>query len=90
MEIQVDHESGVPANTRLLKLRARPRITRAASSVSLDHITGDATEAYPRDIGLRHYVRHLLFLKPDVLIVVDDIALPVATASSPKARASRG
>ena len=64
----------------LLKLKARPRITRAVSTPDLDHITGDATEAYPRDIGLRRHVRHLLFLKPDVLIVIDDIALDEAKA----------
>ena len=58
-----------------LKLKALPRIIRAVSTTKLDHIIGDATEAYPRDIGLRHYIRHLLFLKPDVLIVVDDIKL---------------
>jgi len=58
-----------------LALKARPRITRALSTPGLDQITGDATEAYPRDIGLKHYVRHLLFLKPDVLIVIDDISL---------------
>ncbi|MFQ6132384.1 MAG: DUF4962 domain-containing protein [Armatimonadota bacterium] len=61
--------------TQPLRLKARPRVTRALSTPELDHMTGDATEAYPRDLGLRHYVRHLLFLKPDVLIVVDDIEL---------------
>jgi len=58
-----------------LRLKARPRIIRAVSGQGMDYITGDATEAYPRDIGLRHYVRHLIFLKPDVLIVIDDIEL---------------
>jgi hypothetical protein len=36
---------------------------------------GDATEAYPADLGLERFQRHLLFLKPDVLIVADDIRL---------------
>jgi len=62
-----------------LRLKARPRVTRAASTPELDQVTGDATEAYPRDLGLRHYIRHLLFLKPDVLIVVDDIELDEAS-----------
>ncbi|MDQ3815838.1 MAG: DUF4962 domain-containing protein, partial [Armatimonadota bacterium] len=66
--------------TAALKLKARPRVTRAVSSAQLDHITGDATEAYPRDSGLRRYQRHLLFLKPDVLIVLDDIALDAPRA----------
>jgi hypothetical protein len=56
-------------------LKICPRIICAESSLALDHLTGDATAAYPADSGLRRFVRHLLFLKPDVLIVVDDIAL---------------
>ncbi|HVF09415.1 MAG TPA: DUF4962 domain-containing protein, partial [Abditibacteriaceae bacterium] len=58
-----------------LGVKARPRVLRAAAGAELDHITGDATEAYPRELGLKRYRRHLLFLKPDVLIIVDDIAL---------------
>ena len=55
--------------------RSRPRILRAVSTPEFDHITGDATEAYPRECGLRKFVRHLLFITPDVLIVADDIEL---------------
>lgn len=53
--------------------KSRPRVLRATSTPQLDHIIGDATEAYPRELGLKKYQRHLLFLKPDVLIVLDDI-----------------
>lgn len=56
-------------------LKICPRITCAESTPLLDHLTGDATVAYPAECGLQRFVRHLLFLKPDVLIVVDDIAL---------------
>ena len=35
-------------------------------------MTGDATEAYPRDLGLKRYMRHVLFVKPDVLLVCDE------------------
>jgi hypothetical protein len=62
----------------LLRRRARPRVLRAVSTPGLDQIAGDATEAYPRDLGLRRYVRHLLFLKPDVLIVADEVELSAA------------
>jgi hypothetical protein len=58
-----------------LAVKALPRVVRAVSSPALDQITGDATEAYPKDLGLKRFVRHVLFLKPDVLIVADDIAL---------------
>lgn len=61
--------------TECLLVKARPRIILASSSAELDHIAGDVTAAYPKSTGLEHFVRHLLFVKPDVLIVVDDIAL---------------
>jgi hypothetical protein len=61
--------------SELLLLKARPHVVRVSSTPTLDYMVGDATDAYPRNIGLRYYVRHLLFLKPDVLIVVDDVAL---------------
>ncbi len=58
---------------QILGLKARPRVTRAVSTERLDHITGDATEAYPPEAGLKRYIRHLLYIKPNVLIVIDDI-----------------
>jgi len=61
-----------------LAVKARPRILRAESTPALDHIVGDATEAYARADGLKRFVRHLLFVKPNVLIVADDIALDLA------------
>lgn len=61
--------------TECLLAKARPRIILASSSAELDHIAGDVTAAYPKSTGLEHFVRHLLFVKPNVLIVVDDIAL---------------
>ena len=58
---------------QILGLKARPRVTRAVSTDRLDHITGDATEAYSPEAGLKRYIRHLLYIKPNVLIVIDDI-----------------
>ncbi len=48
---------------------------QAVSTPAIDQIAGDAAEAYPRDLGLRRFVRRLIFVKPDVLIVADDILL---------------
>jgi hypothetical protein len=50
-----------------------PRVIAANSSETVDRIAGDATTIYPVAAGLKRYVRTLYFLKPDVLIVVDDI-----------------
>lgn len=38
-------------------------------------MTDDATEAYPRELGLQRYVRHLLFVKPDVLLVCNEVIM---------------
>jgi len=58
-----------------LTAHAEPHISRAIFSPALDVMTGEAERAYPVASGLTRYHRHLLFLKPDVLIVIDDIAL---------------
>jgi Heparinase II/III-like protein len=61
--------------TQALRVKSRPRILCAESNPACDHIAGDATDAYPRALGLRRYVRHVIFLKPDALLVCDDIVL---------------
>ncbi len=58
-----------------LAAKAQPAITRVFSSRTFDHIVGDAAAAYPARLGVRRFQRQLLFLKPDVLLVVDDIQL---------------
>lgn len=57
------------------QLKAEPFVKKADSTPKLDYIVGNATKAYPIASGVAKYERHLLFLKPDVLIVVDDIIL---------------
>ncbi|MGE5294307.1 MAG: heparinase II/III family protein, partial [Solirubrobacterales bacterium] len=56
-----------------LATRARPRVLAAESNPQYDYIAGDVAPAYPQSLGLKRYVRHLLFLKPDVLLVLDDV-----------------
>ena len=56
-----------------LKAKAHPRIVSARSSAEVDEIAGDATAIYPKASGLTRFVRRLYFLKPDVLIVADEI-----------------
>jgi hypothetical protein len=63
------------AGNEPLAVKARPKILRADSTPALDHIVGDATEAYSRKLGLKRFVRHLLFVKPDILLVLDDVAM---------------
>ncbi len=37
----------------------------------LDYVQGDATACYPAEFGIRRHVRHLLFLKPDFVVMGD-------------------
>ena len=60
-------------NSAALNAGAIPRVIAATSSAAVDRISGDAAAIYPAAAGLKHYVRSLYFLKPDVLIVADDI-----------------
>jgi len=55
------------------RVKVHPRVVAAVSSESLDEISGDAAAMYPPVLGLKRYLRRLYFLKPDVLIVADDI-----------------
>lgn len=61
------------AGAPTLRQKDQVRVPRADSAVDVDHIVGDASAAYPAISGLKRYQRHLIFLKPDVLIVLDDI-----------------
>jgi hypothetical protein len=56
-----------------IQAKAHPRITATLSSPPFDYIVGDATQAYAPESGLRKFVRQFIFLKPNVLIVTDDV-----------------
>ncbi len=58
-----------------LAAKANPKVLLAVSTPVMDQIMGDATEAYPRALGLKRFQRNLIFVKPDLLIVVDNILL---------------
>ncbi len=53
--------------------KAQPTILGVQSTPVLDHWTGDATATYSPELGLKKFLRHLLFVKPDTLIVADEI-----------------
>jgi len=56
-----------------LAVKADPKILRVAAGAELDQMSGDATEAYPSALGVRRYVRHLFYLKPEVLLICDEV-----------------
>jgi hypothetical protein len=51
-----------------------PAILRADSSPDYDYVIGDAGNIYVDEAGLAHFRRHLLFLKPDIVVIADDLA----------------
>lgn len=61
-----------------------PFMVSVESTPQVDRMTGDATAAYADDSGLLAYQRELIFIKPDVLVVVDRVA-----ANSPRDLAIR-
>jgi hypothetical protein len=52
-----------------------PHITYTESTPRYDYVVGDVTRAYHPALGLQRFVRHLLFVKPDILLVTDEVAL---------------
>lgn len=59
---------------------ANPIIKKSYTSTDFDHIIGEGAPAYTSARNVTKYTRHLIFMKPDVLIVVDDIALSASHA----------
>jgi hypothetical protein len=51
-----------------------PTILRAETHPDFDYVIGDAGNIYVDEAGLGHFRRHLLFLKPDIVVILDDVA----------------
>ena len=58
--------------------KARPKVIQVDSTPRLDHWTGDAAASYAPELGVKRFLRHLVFLKPDILIVADEIQVEKA------------
>jgi hypothetical protein len=52
-----------------------PQIIKAESGSAFDMVVGDVARAYHPALGLKKFRRHLLFVKPDVLLVADELKL---------------
>ena len=58
----------------LRRERRGPSITHAASHETHDVVTADLTDAYEHAAKATRLVRHLVYLKPDCWIIIDDLA----------------
>ena len=52
---------------------AMPTIDSLQESEELNYVVANGTAAYPSDTGLKEYKRHFLYVKPNVLIVIDEV-----------------
>lgn len=59
----------LPAN----KFSMNPHLADTFMLKSVDYVIGDATTAYPSALGLTRFERHVLFVRPDMVMVLDDM-----------------
>jgi hypothetical protein len=52
-----------------------PRILETRSEPEYDYVLGDISRAYHPALGLTRCLRHYLFIKPDILLVADELTL---------------
>ncbi|MBN2289946.1 MAG: DUF4962 domain-containing protein [Candidatus Glassbacteria bacterium] len=55
-----------------------PEIVEAVAADGYDYVAGEVARAYHPALGLKKFTRHLVFVKPDILVLVDDIDLSEA------------
>jgi len=48
-------------------------VIRAQSNPIYDYVIGDAYNIYPDSAGLAKFLRHILYIKPDLFIIVDEL-----------------
>lgn len=55
------------------ELAMNPHLADTFMLKTVDYIVGDATSSYPAALGLTRFHRHLLYLRPDLVVVLDDM-----------------
>lgn len=50
-----------------------PKIVYTENTDAYDYIIGDAGNIYVDDARLNYFRRHLIFLKPDIIVILDDL-----------------
>ncbi|HUU27744.1 MAG TPA: DUF4962 domain-containing protein [archaeon] len=58
-----------------IRFRQFPGIVQTSSTAEYEYVIGDACSAYHPALGLKKFLRHLLFIKPDLIIVADELTL---------------
>ncbi len=55
------------------ELSMNPHLADTFMLKSVDYVVGDATTSYPSSLGLTRFHRHLLYVRPDLVVIVDDM-----------------
>ena len=59
--------------TSVFKEKATSRIVKTESNSSFDYIIGDAQNIYKPQARLQKYLRHFLYIKPDFVVILDEL-----------------
>jgi hypothetical protein len=51
------------------------RITQCIAGKGISYAAGEAAQCYEPEVGVRRFRRHLVFLKPSLIVVLDDVEL---------------
>lgn len=54
---------------------AKGEIVAFATGERFDYVAGEAAGAYPKGL-VERFTRHILFIKPDLIVILDDLATP--------------
>ncbi len=63
------------AGAEAIQYGHRPRVLETLSTTAYDYMLADIAPAYHPALNLSKALRHLLFVKPDILLIVDEIVL---------------
>ncbi len=58
---------------RLVAQKRGAGILRADHGAEYDYVIGDVAAAYKSDAGLRRFLRHILYLRPECWVIVDEL-----------------
>lgn len=64
-------------------VEVEPSLKRVTTSEGFDYIAGDAGKIYRADAGVKSFRRHIVFLKPDDILIIDDISLAGGKSDRP-------
>jgi len=57
----------------VIREKATSTILKTETNKIFDYILGDAGNIYPKSTGLKKFYRHVVFIKPDFIITIDEL-----------------